>query len=92
MEKKNIRTGIVGAGFSATFHYECLKKVHGTNVEVAGVFTRDPKHAEAYAGKRGIRAYGSLEEYGRHEELAKKSYKFNGDPNLEQYLKCRKNK
>ena len=62
MEKKNIRTGIVGAGFSATFHYECLKKVHGTNVEVAGVFTRDPKHAEAYAGKRGIRAYGSLEE------------------------------
>ncbi len=62
MEKKTARTGIVGAGFAATFHFECLKRVHGTNVEVEGVFTRDIKHAESYASKRGIRAYSSLEE------------------------------
>ncbi len=60
MEKKTIRTGIVGCGFSAKFHFECLKKVHGTNVEVEGVFSKTAEHAQAYAKKRGIRAYDSL--------------------------------
>lgn len=62
MEKKTVRAGIIGAGFAATFHFECLKKIHGTNVEVKGVFTRDIKHAKSYASKRGIHAYSSLEE------------------------------
>ncbi|HCO96761.1 MAG TPA: oxidoreductase [Phycisphaerales bacterium] len=62
MEKKTIRTGIIGAGFAATFHFECLKKVHGTNVEVEGVYAIDTDHASSYAKKRGIRAYKSLEE------------------------------
>jgi len=62
MEKKTIRTGIIGAGFAATFHFECLKKVHGTNVEVEGVYAIDTDQASSYAKKRGIRAYKSLEE------------------------------
>jgi len=61
MKKKSIRTGIVGAGFAATFHFECLKKVYGTNVEIEGVFATDTKQAREYAKKRGIRAYDSLE-------------------------------
>ena len=61
MEKKTVRTGIIGAGFAATFHFECLKKVHGTNVEVEGVFAIDTDQASSYAEKRGIRAYKSLE-------------------------------
>ncbi len=62
MKKKTIRTGIVGAGFAATFHFECLKKVHGTNVEVEGVFATDTDQAKAYAAKRGIKACDCLEE------------------------------
>ena len=61
MKKKTIRTGIVGAGFAATFHFECLTKIHGTNVEIKGVFATDTEQAAAYAEKRGIRAYKSLE-------------------------------
>ena len=61
MKKKTIRTGIIGAGFAATFHFECLKKVHGTDVEVEGVFAIDKDQAQSYAEKRGIRAYKSLE-------------------------------
>ncbi len=61
MEKKTIRTGIIGAGFAAKFHFECLKKVHGTNVEVEGVFATDAEQAKSYADKRGIGAYDSLE-------------------------------
>jgi len=61
MKKKTIRTGLIGAGFAATFHFECLKKVHGTNVEVEGVFATDTEQAKSYADKRGIVAYDSLE-------------------------------
>ena len=61
MEKKSVRTGIVGAGFAATFHFESLKKVHSTNVEVEGVFAIDTKQAAEYAKQRGIKAYESLE-------------------------------
>jgi predicted dehydrogenase len=62
MEKKTIRSGIVGAGFAATFHYNCLKQVHDTNVDIVGVFALDTEQAAAYAKKRGIRAFNSLEE------------------------------
>lgn len=61
MKKKTIRTGIVGAGFAATFHFESLKKLHGTNVEVEGVFAIDTAQAASYAKERGIKAYDSLE-------------------------------
>jgi len=62
MEKKTIRTGIVGAGFAATFHFESLRKIHGTNVDVRGVFAIDTAQAAAYAQARGIRQFASLEE------------------------------
>ena len=61
MKKKTVRTGIVGAGFAATFHFECLRKVYGTDVQVEGVFAADAEQAKAYAAKRGIRAYESRE-------------------------------
>lgn len=59
MDKRTVRAGIVGAGFSASFHFEAMKKVHGVNVEVKGVYALDG--AEAYAESRGILAYDSLE-------------------------------
>jgi predicted dehydrogenase len=62
MEKRTIRTGIVGAGFAATFHHNCLKQVHGTNVDILGVFAVDTEQAAAYAKKREIRVFNSLEE------------------------------
>jgi predicted dehydrogenase len=61
MTKKTIRTGIVGSGFSATFHYEALQKVYGTNVEVVGVHSLDRDGGKAYAEKRGIRFFETLE-------------------------------
>ena len=61
MKKKTIRTGIVGSGFSATFHFDALTKVHGTNVEIVGVHSKDRRQGAAYAEHRGIRAFESLE-------------------------------
>ena len=62
MDKKTVRTGIVGAGFAATFHFESLRKVYGTHVEVAGVFAIDAAMAAAYAAKRGIGNFATLDE------------------------------
>jgi predicted dehydrogenase len=61
VKKKTIRTGIVGAGFAATFHFESIKKVHSTDIEVEGVFAIDFEQADSYAKKRGIKRYDSLE-------------------------------
>ena len=59
--KKTVRTGIVGSGFSATFHFEALTKVHGANVEIVGVHSLDKEGGIAYAEKRGIRFFDSLD-------------------------------
>ncbi len=61
MGKKTVRTGIVGAGFSARFHYEAIRKVYGTHVDVKGVYALDADQAAEYAAQRGIRAYDNLE-------------------------------
>ncbi|MBE0534630.1 MAG: Gfo/Idh/MocA family oxidoreductase [Phycisphaerae bacterium] len=61
MEKKTVRTGIVGAGFSASFHYEALRKVHGVDVDVVGVYCPPEAERRAYAAKRGIWAFDNLE-------------------------------
>lgn len=61
MQKKTVRAGIVGAGFSASFHYEAIRKVYGVNVDVAGVYALDHAQAGAYARQRGIRHYDTLD-------------------------------
>ena len=62
MQKKKVRSGLVGAGFSASFHYHALQKVHGTDVEVVGVYAKDESMAQRFAGERGIKAFASLGE------------------------------
>jgi len=61
MDKKTVRAGIVGAGFSASFHFEALKKVYGTAVEVVGVYCRSEDRRRTFAESRRIRAFDGLE-------------------------------
>ena len=61
MQKKTIRAGIVGSGFSASFHYEALLKVYGVNVEVVGVHSLDEAGGRKFAEKRSIRFFYSLD-------------------------------
>jgi len=58
-DKKTIRSGIVGAGFSASFHFEAIRKVYGTNVDIVGV--QALQGAEQYAEQRGIKVFDSLD-------------------------------
>jgi predicted dehydrogenase len=61
MDKKTVRTGIVGSGFAAKFHYECINRVHSTNVEIEGIFDIKTEQGSAYARQRGIKFYKSLD-------------------------------
>jgi len=60
-KKKSVRTGIVGTGFSSSFHFEALKKVYGTNVDVVGVHSIDVEGGNEYAKKRDIRFFDTLD-------------------------------
>jgi len=61
MARKTVRCGIVGCGFSGTFHLHALRRVHGTEVEVVGVHDASPERAQAYAAEHGVAAFDSLE-------------------------------
>ncbi|HEY3321111.1 MAG TPA: Gfo/Idh/MocA family oxidoreductase [Planctomycetota bacterium] len=61
MAKKTVRSGIVGTGFAACFHYEALQRVHGVDVQIAGVFSADMQQAKEYGAKRGLKVFDSLD-------------------------------
>ncbi len=61
MAKPTVRSGIIGAGFAATFHYEAVQAVAGVDAQVVGVFATDADQARAYAEQRGIRCFESRE-------------------------------
>jgi len=61
MAKPKVRSGIIGAGFAARFHFEAVKKVGSVEAEVVGVFAADHDQARAYAEERGIRCFDSRE-------------------------------
>jgi len=60
-KKQHVRTGIVGSGFSATFHFEAVSKVHAVDVEVVGVYSLDAEGGRRYARERDIRFFDSLD-------------------------------
>ena len=47
MNRKIVRVGIVGAGFSGSFHFEAIRKVCSVTPEVVGVFAADRAQAAA---------------------------------------------
>lgn len=57
-----IRTGFIGAGFAADFHFEALKNSGISFAEPVGVYSRRPESRKNFAGKKGIKAFNSVEE------------------------------
>jgi len=61
MTRKTVRSGIIGAGFSASFHFEAARRVASVHADVVGVFSTDTDQARAYAEARGIRCFETRE-------------------------------
>ena len=62
MNREQIKAGIIGSGFAASFHFEAIKKVYSVDVKMAGVYSRTEQNREKFAEERGIQAFSSLEE------------------------------
>lgn len=63
METKIIKTGFVGSGFAARFHYNALQHVISAKIEIAGVFSVAREEAIAFAAERGgMKVYDSMDE------------------------------
>ena len=61
MKKQKLRTGIVGSGFSASFHVEALRRVYGVEIEITGVYSPRREHREAFGRKNDIEVADTLE-------------------------------
>jgi predicted dehydrogenase len=59
--KPKVRGGIVGSGFAAHLHYEGIRRVYGTDVDLVGIFSPTPVNARRFAEPRGLRTFTSLE-------------------------------
>lgn len=62
MEKKTLKAGFAGSGFAARFHFEALRRVSDVDVEIAGVYSPTPGHADTFAAERGMKVFSSLDE------------------------------
>lgn len=60
MKEKIVRAGIIGSGFAANFHYEAIKRIFSTKVEIAGAFST--YGLVNFTAPRNIKNYDSLEE------------------------------
>jgi predicted dehydrogenase len=60
-DKPRVRCGIVGSGFAASLHYEGIRRVYGTDVDLVGLFSPTSANAHRFAGPRGIPVFDSLE-------------------------------
>ncbi|GHV45718.1 dehydrogenase [Synergistales bacterium] len=56
---KKIRVGVVGAGFAANVHLNSLARVHGLEVEVVSVCSKNPESSKAFAQANGIPKFGT---------------------------------
>lgn len=57
-----IKSGFVGSGFAASFHYDALLEGAGGRCKPVGVYSAHAEHRERFARDRGIEAFESLEE------------------------------
>jgi len=66
---QKVRVGVVGVGFAGQFHTECLGRVYGVEVEVAGVTSRRAESREKFGAEHGITAYDSVEAMLPHVDI-----------------------
>ena len=62
MERSKLRTGIVGSGYAAGFHYEALKRLFSVESEITGSYSPNTERLKQFTGPRRIKAFKSLAE------------------------------
>lgn len=58
---RKLKIGLVGTGFAGRFHVECLRKVHGVEVEVAGVTSLREESRREFGRVHGIPVFPDVD-------------------------------
>lgn len=66
---KKVRIGIVGAGFAAQFHVECLRRIYGFDVELSAVTSPRAESREKFGREQGIAVYDTVEAMLEHIDV-----------------------
>ena len=66
---RKIRVGIVGAGMAGRFHLQCLRRVYGVEVEIAGVTSLRADRRESFGREFGVPVYANLAAMVPHIDL-----------------------
>jgi predicted dehydrogenase len=69
MKKKIVRAGIVGSGFAASFHFESLRKVYSTEIDISGAYSTMKERRESFARVRGLNVFDSLDQLFDHSDV-----------------------
>lgn len=62
MNRKIIKSGIIGSGFAAKFHIDALKKVYCVDVQIVGAHSRNSENLKSFCKSENIEAFGDIEE------------------------------
>lgn len=57
---KMLKVGLVGTGFAGQFHVECLRRIYGVEVEIAGVTSLREESRIKFGRQHGIPVYNDL--------------------------------
>jgi predicted dehydrogenase len=66
---KQVRVGIVGAGFAARFHVECLRRIWGTAIEIAGITSPRLESRNDFGRKHGIKVFDDVNSMLRNVDV-----------------------
>lgn len=65
----SVRAGIIGSGFAARFHFEALKRVVSTAVEVTGAYSPTRVKLEEFTSKRNIHTAESITDVIKNSDV-----------------------
>lgn len=66
---QTLRVGIVGTGFAGRYHVECLRRVYGVNVELAGVTSLRRESREAFGKTHNIPVFDDVHKMLSHVDV-----------------------
>ncbi|MDX9810979.1 MAG: Gfo/Idh/MocA family oxidoreductase [Bacteroidales bacterium] len=61
MGKPQIRTGIIGSGYAAGFHYEALRRIYSVDVDIRGAYSPTCEKLKSFTESRGLKAWPDAE-------------------------------
>jgi predicted dehydrogenase len=56
-----LRTGIIGSGYAAKFHYEALRRLYSVRIEITGVYSPTAERLRQFTEPRSLKAYKSID-------------------------------